>query len=491
MQGKAMQTRDLRLTPWQLILTIAIIQFAVAFLTDPMIFTFDESIWQYIGRNWIRNGMVPFSGGVDNKSPLIFLVFGISDRLFGVSYWFPRLFGIAVQSAGIFYLFRIAARTIGHKAGLFAISLYGLSLLWRSTGGKYVSYTETYAMTFVIISIYYGMVCAGNRSAFIGGLFAGLGFGFRITAAMGILPVILFIFRKSKRSGFSFLLGTAVSMGSLILLAVLGGIGIHDLLFYGVIDNFGSGSATDHTLAWKVQRFADGFFYSEIILFYPVVFCYVILVRKADFLMTWLISEILGIMILGMYDRSHYKSLLPALSLMGAYVINYLMENHHTPPKMILLGIWIIFFPKTMEPLFALKKIFISKIGRQNQNSQSLAFDEDYSKRTVGLWIRSNTLPGEKVYVAGYGAQIQLYSERVSPSIYFNITQTATAKKRLFRDLLSNKADMLVIPAFEKYSGLVDADVREFISQLAMKNYRLDTCIASYNIFKYNENIRP
>lgn len=486
-----MQTKDLRVTPLQLILTIAIIQFAIAFLTDPMIFTFDESIWQYIGRNWIRNGMVPFSGGVDNKSPLIFLIFGFSDRFFGVSYWFPRLFGIVVQSAGIFYLFKIAERTISQKAGLYAISLYGLSLLWRSTGGKYVSYTETYAMTFVIISIYYGMVCAGNRSAFIGGLFAGLGFGFRVTAAMGILPVILFIFRKSRRSGFFFLLGTAVSVGSLILLAVLVGIGIHDLLFYGVIDNFGSGSATDHALAWKVQRFADGFFYSEIILFYPVVFCYVILVRKTDFLKTWLISEILGIMILGMYDRSHYKSLLPALSLMGAYVIHYLVENQQAPPKMILLGIWVIFFPKTFEPLFALKKILISKTGQQNQNSRNTGFEDEYSKKTVGLWIRSNTLPGEKVYVAGYGAQIQLYSERVSPSIYFNITQTAFAKKRLFRDLITNKADMLVIPAFEKYSGLVDADVRQFINQLAVESYRLDTCIASYNIFKYNGGFRP
>ena len=70
------------------------------FLQIPMIITFDESMWHYIGRNWIRNGLVPYQGGVDNKSPLIFLIFGISDWLFGVNYWFPRLLGIAVQSTG-------------------------------------------------------------------------------------------------------------------------------------------------------------------------------------------------------------------------------------------------------------------------------------------------------------------------------------------------------------------------------------------------------
>src|ERR1700686_3977060 len=117
MQELTVENRDLKIRPLQLILIIAIIQCVISFLTDPLILTFDESMWQYIGRNWIRNGMVPYTGGVDNKSPLIFLVFGISDRLFGVNYWFPRLLGIAVQSAGIFFLYKIAEKTISHRSG--------------------------------------------------------------------------------------------------------------------------------------------------------------------------------------------------------------------------------------------------------------------------------------------------------------------------------------------------------------------------------------
>src|ERR1700676_5636946 len=116
------ENNDFRIKPLQLICTIAILQFAIAFFTDPLIFSFDESMWHYIGRNWIRNGMVPYTGGVDNKSPLIFYIFGISDWLFGVNYWFPRLLGIAVQSAGIYWLFKIADKTINQKAGIFAIS---------------------------------------------------------------------------------------------------------------------------------------------------------------------------------------------------------------------------------------------------------------------------------------------------------------------------------------------------------------------------------
>ena len=54
----------------------------------------------------------------------------------------------------------------------------------------------------------------------------------------------------------------------------MAGIHINEFLFYGFTDNFGSGSPTGHSLAWKAQGFADGFFYSELILFYPAVVAY-------------------------------------------------------------------------------------------------------------------------------------------------------------------------------------------------------------------------
>src|SRR5450755_739352 len=181
------------LKPLSFIGILAILQVAIAFLTEPMILSFDESMWQYIGRNWIRNGLVPYAGGIDNKSPLIFLVFGISDRLFGVNFWFPRLLGIAVQSAGIYFLYRIAEITISRRAGLFAISFYGLSLAWRATGGKYVSFTETYAITFILIAIYTSFAYQNDKYRFVSGLLAGFGMGFRFSAVFGILPLFVYM----------------------------------------------------------------------------------------------------------------------------------------------------------------------------------------------------------------------------------------------------------------------------------------------------------
>jgi Dolichyl-phosphate-mannose-protein mannosyltransferase len=475
---------DIRLKSLQLIGLIVLIQLVVVFFTTDMILNFDESMWQYIGRNWLRNGLVPYAGGVDNKSPLIFLIFGISDRLFGVNFWFPRLLGIAVQSAGIFLLYKIAENTISRRAGLFAISFYGLALAWRSTGGKYVSFTETYAIAFILGAIYTCIPFRNDRYSFFGGLLAGFGLGFRLSAAFGILPLLVFNFNRSRKTGFIFFLGILSAVGFLLLLGQLAGIHLNDYLFYGFTDNFGSGSPTSHSLAWEAQGFADGFFYSELILFYPAVLAYFFIKREMDFLKGWLMSEFVGIVILGIYARNHFKELLPVMSLMAAFVSDRLLENDRIAPRRFMLGIWILFFPKSFEPLFAIKKLLVSG-NLYTAHDKNPAFEDENKKKDIGLWIRNNTNSNEKLFVAGYGAQIQAYSERESPSIYFNVTQTLFAKKKLFADLLTNKPDLLVIPLSDKYAGSVDEDIRIYVQGLAANHYNLDTCLYHYNIYKY------
>ena len=475
---------DINIKPLQLIGIIVIIQLVIAFFTEPMIFTHEEAMWQYIGRNWIRNGMVPYAGGIDNKSPLIFLIFGISDRLFGVNFWFPRLLGILVQSGGIFLLYKIAEKTISHRAGLFAISFYGLALAWRTTGGKYVSFTETYSIAFILGAIYTSMLFRSNQYSFFGGLLAGFGLGFRLSAVFGILPLLVFNFNRSRKTGFIFLLGILSAAGFLLLSGLWAGIHLNDYIFYGFTDNFGRGSPTSHSLAWEAQGFADGFFYSEIILFYPAVLAYFFIKSEMDFLKGWLMCAFAGIVILGIYARNHFKELLPVMSLMSAFVADRLIENDHVAPRRFMLGIWILFFPKSFEPLFAIKKFFLPG-NPSSVNKNSPAYEDENKKKDVGLWIRNNSDVKEKVFVAGYGAQIQAYSERLSPSVYFNVTQTPFAKKRLFADLLTNKPALLVIPLSDRYAGAVDVDIRSFVQGLVTNNYTLDTCLYNYNIYKY------
>ena len=169
---------------------------------------------------------------------------------------------------------------------------------------------------------------------------------------------------------------------------------------------------------------------------------------------------------------------------MSSIFVTYLITTYKIPIKPVLLIIAITFFPKSFEPLFGLKKIFFTSVNNQYEHNDKPYPDNEDSKKDLGLWIKSNTTFQDKVLIAGYGAEVQVYSERLSPSIYFNVTQTTVAKKRFFNDLAINTPAMIVVPIFSNYTDLVDQDIRTFISTLIAEKYKFIKCLYGYNIYK-------
>jgi len=472
-------------TPLQIIILLALLQLLVTLLSNGFVLSFDEAMWHYIGRNWFRHGLAPYAGGVDNKSPVIFAIFGLSDTLFGVNYWFPRLLGTIWQSVGIYYVYKIAKQVAGHRAGMLAVSFYGLALLWHATGGEYVSYTETYEVTFIIISFYKFITAQNKRDYIISGFVAAIGFGFRVSAIFGIITLFTALFRKSRSSVLPFCLGILSGTALLLIIALLAGINLHQLFTYTLADNFGAGSATDHTLMWKLENLTNKFFYSGLLLFYPLVLVYVFIKKNADLFVLWLIWAFIGINVVGIYDRVHLKELLPAFSLMSAFAVAYLIDRFAISTAKVFVVIWVIFFPKSWEPLVNLKKVLWKETDATSQNCKPpYIIPNEGDRKKLGWWIKANAAEGEKVFVAGYGAQVQVYSERLSPSIYFNVTQTKIAKEQLYKDLQINKPGMILVPLFADYEQSVGQDLRLFINHLVARNYYLDRCLYSYNIYK-------
>ncbi len=465
-------------SPWSIIIIVSLLEVLVAFLTTYSGLTFDEAIWHYIGRNWFRYGLVPYSGGVDNKSPLIYIIYGISDFFFGINYWFPRLLAIISQSIGLYFVYRITKHLTNNKAGIIAIILYGLSLTWKSTDGKFVSQTQAYEITFLIIAYYYYFVASQNRHFFLSGIMAGIAILFKLTAALPSLIIFLILLESKKKSdAFIYALSLLIIFCFGIGIFLLLGINLHDLFFYSFLDNFNRGSVTDHPLAWKLQQFINQFFYSGMILFYPFIIAWIVIKRKLDVLVWWLVASFTGVCIIGMFARSHLKELLPPLSIISALSIYYLLEKYTISLKSAVIILSIIFFPKITEPFLALKNFFSFKSATNNPTEEEL-------KQKLGLWIKLNSNSDEKVYIAGYSSQAQIYSERLSPSVYFNVTQTLKAKQKLFSDLEKNKPAMIAIPQFKSYTNVVDLDIQQYINRIVSKKYYEDTCLYDYKIYK-------
>jgi len=477
-------------TALQLIALLAMLQLAVALLSNGFVLSFDESLWQYIGRNWFRNGLAPYSGGVDNQSPLIFALFGLSDKLFGVNYWFPRVVGVLFQAAGMFYIYKIANHLSGKTAGLLAISFYGLSLMWHAGGGKYPSYTETYEVTFIIISVYYYLRAQTKSDYVISGCMAGIGLGCRISAFFAIGAVFISVLRKSRGNALLFCAGIVLSFGCLLLWAVMAGINIHALYTYAFADNFNSGSPYDHTPMWKLEQFTEKFFYTEIILFYPLIIGYWLIKKGIDLFTLWLIFAFAGIAFIGEFTWIHLKELLPALSLMSALVVAQMVNKYNLSFKRVMIVAWIVFFPKLLEPVLNLKKLLHPTVDTIAANNKlAYTWPDEETRKKLGWWVKDHTTGQQKVFVAGFGSQIQVYSER--QSVYFNQMQTRLAKNELYRNLLLHKPAMILVPLFPQYRQHTGADLRKFVDDLVNRDYALTTTKYSYHIYMLKPAILP
>ncbi len=316
-------SRALNIQPWKWVLLFGIFQIAVAMLTYNMTLSFDESIWYYIGRNWFRNGLVPYQGGVDNKSPLIFAVFGLSDRIFGTNEWIPRIMGTSVQCLGLYYVYKLGNYLSAGKSGWIAMTIYGLSLLWSASGGKYVSYTETYSVAAIILAYYVYLIASRKGQYFLAGIFAGLGIAFRISAVFAVVALGLTAILNRPRSFIQLILGIGLSILLFLVLLSLASVNVREFFIYGIKDNFGSGSPTDHTWHWKLNNFSDHFIFSSFILFFPLLAGWFFLPERPPVVFYWLLASFIGIHFIGIYSTQHFKELLPSLALISAFVISY------------------------------------------------------------------------------------------------------------------------------------------------------------------------
>jgi hypothetical protein len=471
-----------KITPLHLILLMGVLQLVFTLLSDGFVLSFDEALWAYIGRNWFRHGLVPYSGGVDSQSPLFFALFGLSDKLFGVNYWFPRVVGTVCQTIGLYYLYKIANRFAGKQAGMLAITFYGLSVLWHAAGGKYVSYTETYEVMFTIIAIYYFIKAESKGELLIVGLIAGVGLVCRISAFFVIAAIFCVSLYQHKFKAVFFCAGVILSYGVFLGIWALLGIDLHNMYIYDFADNFNSGSPYDHGFIWKLQQFSDKFLYTEIIQFYPLVIAYFLIKKNFELIGLWLIFAFGGIVFIGEFTWLHLKEILPGMSLMSALTVNHLVSHYKVPLRPLMIIIWITFFPKVVEPLINLKNLIRHKTEEEPEFCKPpFIRPGDESRKRMGWWVRDHTSVNEKVFVAGFGSQIQVYSER--QSVYFNQMQTPLAKKKLFEDMLNHKPEMILIPLFPEYKDYIQPDVRQFVDDLAAEYYTLNGCMYNYKVY--------
>lgn len=466
-----------------LLLILGLLQLAVSLFTYGFSLYDDEAIWHYMGRSWLRMGIAPYQVSFDNKTPLIWLIYGISDLLFGVNYWFPRVLGTIVEIIGVWYVYKIALHLAGRRTGIMAMTMYGLALLWRCTEGRYPSLTETYEVTFINIAIFLALTANGKKSYVASGLAAGFGIAFRLTGLTGAGAIFLFSFRK--RGAITFAASAAVCFAVLLALPLLFGIHLKDLWQFSFLINFQRGQPFDYHLYWT--RLTRAFFHCELVCFYPLALLYFLMTRKADILLTWLIGGCVYILLLGTFSEAYFKDILPPLAIAAAAAVDTLATKANISFGKTLAVIWICFFPKETEPFFSAEEI--GDPGVTTGTSQAYCSPPyppltNYARKQVGLWIKANTRPDEIVYVPT--PTVLVYTERRCPALYFSAgAEWETARHSFYHQISINTPDLIALPLNTGNEANVTAEQRDYMHNLANSAaYRVDTCINGYTIYR-------
>jgi len=452
--------------------------------------SYDEAYWTYVGQHWLSGDLMLYKDMADNKPPAIHFLFGLSTHLVGPGEYIPRLLGsLAIAIAG-FFIYRIATVLHNYKAGLIALIIFAFSVTWKASGWRFTAQTESFvilcstAAIYLLLKIIFDLNTVTRRRLFSIGVILGIGLLFKQTAIFGALTVFVLLYiysiEKYLSSAFWIASGIVVVVAPVLLIPIIQG--VHPEL---ILQHLFSAPVTDVILPEQSRlSMLKGFARrgGRIIIFgFGIAFLWqqrrsLKSQRVFLFLLIWVALEIFALSVPGNYASYQMRALLPALAV--TFGIGFMAGEKKDLQTLFMLC--LLLFSFQIHP-----EVINTVLDRHQSTKQTAAaydsFPSDADRKQLGLWIKKNTSSSEIVYIAGYGAQVQAYSERRSPARYFSGNANI---EELRENLRQNPPDLLLIPAYQQYREWIQMDQREWIAGLAEKNYTQTRMMSGYLIYR-------
>jgi hypothetical protein len=453
----------------------------------------DEGIWSYIGRVWSQHGIPPYNGTVENKTPGIFELYALSYSLFSVNYIIIRLLGIVTLILNSLVIYFIGKKILNHIGGVFSMYIFGLTMSWNLLAGGFTSSTETFMILFSSLAFYFTLKGkdSGNWRYWLilAGISIGISIAFKqiaLSSAFSLLVIFLFAYTnlssQNKFHGlFLICLGIFVSTILSIIPLLLSGVSFYEYIDGAWLILLNSGSSA--SLPLRVNGFVTIWFFSRIVIFYPVLF--LLFFQKELFknnlfigLLIWFAFDFVGVNSSGFYYGHQIKQLLPSFSI----IIGILLSNQLDAIKSIKLSsikyisIIIILFIIVLLP---------EKESLKNGYYKSNNLSMDYSKE-IGVWLRNNSKNNDRIYITGsQGNAILYYSERESSSKYFNsiFITSDIERNKVLSDLKINHPVYILKPDINLE---INPNLGRNIDDFIVRNYIFLEKKYNYDIFKEN-----
>lgn len=451
----------------------------------------DEGIWSYIGRVWIQNGIPPYTGTVENKTPGIFELFAFSNALFGMNLFFVRGIGILSVLISSITVYLIGTKIHSQLTGVFSMYLFGLTSTWGLLNGVFVSHTEVFMVMFSTISFY--LVIKGKNDfshkyrILLAGISMGLAIAFKQIAITTTLALILFyIYTDTDKNNptriralILFVTGIFISTFLSILPLLLSNVPIKEYVNGAWLILLNQGS--HNSLTKHLSSFLDILVFSRLAFFYPFI---LLLIWKRELLknkyftglLIWFLFDFIGVNSSGIYSGHQIRQLMPSLSIISGVLlvtsITGLFQQISSQKK--YLSIILITLILIMLPYGSL----VSGTKRFFTANQS---DPD---KEIGIWLRANSKNNDYIYIIENTSIPALtYSERVSSSKYFTpvFITSETEREIVLNDLIS-KPPVLIVKYNSESKNIIYLGPK--IENFIINNYTFMERKYEYDILK-------
>ena len=439
--------------------------------------TCNEAIFACVGNVWFRHGGLPYQDAMENKTPGVFCVFGLSWLLLHSPFLVPRLASSACAAATAVLIGWLGARLFCRAAGLAGGLAFGvLSAVFFTPAAQ----SEAFMLpgTVAAICLTWHSCTAGaapGRSALAAGIVAGLGFLFKqvacaalcasILAAMACrdlrwrrlaatvvgfcLPlapwVVYFAWHGMLTEAYEGVVLQAISPG-----AIRWDSGLHDVLALAakrLAPTFPLLAGGAWALARPLRRSP----------------------RRLQVLMVaWLVLAGGAALGAGRMAPHQLLQLLPPVCVLGGGGLTDLwsrLGGRSGRGSSWILRALIILLVAAGVVSYAPRQV------RAYLHQQTEKRRRDQEFRRVGEYVEARTGFDEPIYLAGQNPHVYVYADRVPAHRYFSIYFTAGAPRRLAEvlDALVDDPPRYIVTEPAKLRGylrgaLSEEDVRRIVA---------------------------
>ena len=386
----------------------------------------DEAHWAN-GANILHRGGRLYLDIALDKNPPIFWLCAFLFKLFGVHMTAIHTGALLLVCATSVLLYLLGARFFSKSTGAAAALIHAVASTTYYIPRIIGMNTETLMAFFSSIAVlfYLHALLQDRRFGFFAaGFFASCAFLTKPVAGIELAMLVLFLFGSSKHQ-----LASKIYSGFVLVSGVVLGLG----LFAGHMHRTGILTAWwDQAIVYAfryVHRISIGAFLNRslrVTVVFGIVFAWLFILiflsrtmksqnaRAYTFLVCWLAAAFAGVVIGRRYYANYFIQLMPPLSLLGGLGLSHLWRNRNQGTLRIAARVcctaflisFVWFHSRTLANGLssAFPQVHNGKLWDMGQ--------EDMRNREIAEYIRTRSLPQDKIFVWGSKPQLYFLAQR-------------------------------------------------------------------------------